>query len=59
MDNIFAYLNKYPELGITYKGINNNNLLLKAYSDSDWANCPDSRRSTTGYITTLGNNLIS
>jgi len=59
VDNIFAYLNKYPDLGITYNGINNNNLLLKAYSDSDWGNCTDSRRSTTGYITTLGNNLIS
>ena len=59
VDNIFAYLNKYPDLGITYRGINNHNLLLKAYSDSDWGNCIDSRRSTTGYITTLGNNLIS
>ena len=59
VDNIFAYLNKYPDLGITYTGINNHNLIIKAYSDSDWGNCLDSRRSTTGYITTLGNNLIS
>jgi len=59
VDNIFAYLNKYPELGITYTGINNYNLIIKAYSDSDWGNCLDSRRSTTGYLTTLGNNLIS
>jgi len=35
VDNIFAYLNKYPDLGIIYNGINNNNLLLKAYNDSD------------------------
>jgi len=59
VDNIFAYLNKYPDLGITYKGVQTSNLFIKAYSDSDWGNCLDSRRSTTGYLTTLGNNLIS
>ncbi|BBG99703.1 Far-red impaired responsive family protein, partial [Prunus dulcis] len=32
---------------------------LTAYSDADWAGCPDSRRSTTGYLIYLGNNLIS
>jgi hypothetical protein len=35
VDNIFAYLNKYPDLGITYKGVQNINLFIKAYSDSD------------------------
>ncbi|CAL9000117.1 unnamed protein product [Prunus brigantina] len=32
---------------------------LSAYSDADWAGCPDSRRSTTRYVITLGTNLIS
>ncbi|KAI5352182.1 hypothetical protein L3X38_005073 [Prunus dulcis] len=32
---------------------------LTAYSDAKWAGCPDSRRSTTGYVITLGTNLIS
>ncbi|KAI5342591.1 hypothetical protein L3X38_010466 [Prunus dulcis] len=32
---------------------------LSTYSDADWAGCPDSRRSTTGYVITLGTNLIS
>jgi len=59
VDNIFGYLNKYPDLGITYTGVNNHNLIIKAYSDSDWGNCLDSWRLTTGYLTTLGNNLIS
>ena len=61
LDNIFAYLIKYPDLGITYNAIltTTDNLLLKGYSDLDWANCIDSRRSTTGYITTLGGNIIS
>ena len=32
---------------------------LVAYSDADWAGCPDSRRSTSGYCVYLGDNLIS
>lgn len=32
---------------------------LSAYSDADWAGCPDSRRSTTGFCLYLGSNLIS
>jgi hypothetical protein len=32
---------------------------LTAYSDADWAGCPDSRRSTSGYCVYLDDNLIS
>ncbi|WVZ56997.1 hypothetical protein U9M48_007445 [Paspalum notatum var. saurae] len=32
---------------------------LTAYSDADWAGCPDSRRSTSGYCLFLGDNLVS
>ena len=35
VDNIFGYLNKYPDLGITYTRVNNHNLIIKAYNDSD------------------------
>jgi hypothetical protein len=32
---------------------------LTAYSDADWAGCPDSRRSTSGYCVYYGDSLIS
>ncbi|XP_071699859.1 uncharacterized mitochondrial protein AtMg00810-like [Rutidosis leptorrhynchoides] len=33
--------------------------LLVAYSDADWAGCPSTRRSTSGYCDFIGNNLLS
>ncbi|XP_071680045.1 uncharacterized mitochondrial protein AtMg00810-like [Lolium perenne] len=32
---------------------------LVAYSDADWAGCPDTRRSTSGYCVYLGSLLVS
>ncbi|GKD32422.1 ribonuclease H-like domain-containing protein [Tanacetum coccineum] len=32
---------------------------LVAYSDADWAGCPTTRGSTSGYCVFLGNNLLS
>ena len=32
---------------------------LIAYSDADWAGCPDSRRSTSGFCVFVGDNLVS
>jgi hypothetical protein len=34
-------------------------MLVSAFSDADWAGCPDDRRSTCGFAVFLGHNLIS
>ena len=34
-------------------------LTIRAFSDADWAGCPTTRRSTTGYLIFLGSTLVS
>jgi histone deacetylase 1/2 len=34
-------------------------ILVSAFSDADWAGCPDDRRSTGGFAVFLGSNMIS
>ena len=55
---IFAYLKGTADYGITYGGEVANNQKVVAYSDSDWAVCPLTRKSTTGYVILLCNGAV-
>jgi len=57
LDRIWAYLIKYPDLGLYIS--DNENIGLLGFSDSDWANCLMNRRNTTGYCFLFNRNLIS
>ena len=39
--------------------LSNNPIVLYGFSEADWAGCPTTRRSMTGYCTYLGGNCIS
>ena len=54
---ILRYLNHTTSDGLPIFRSSMNHLV--AYSDADWAGCPDTRRSTTGYCVFLGTTLIS
>ncbi|WVZ13928.1 hypothetical protein V8G54_011494 [Vigna mungo] len=54
---ILQYLKGTPGTGIHFPC--NSTIQLKAFCDSDWATCPNTRRSVTGFTIYLGNSLIS
>ena len=54
---IFRYIKSEPKLEPKYSRHGNNQLI--GYADSDWATNQDNRRSTTGYVFTLGGAAIS
>eukprot|EP00252_Welwitschia_mirabilis_P002409 TRINITY_DN1235_c0_g1_i6.p1 TRINITY_DN1235_c0_g1~~TRINITY_DN1235_c0_g1_i6.p1 ORF type:complete len:1428 (+),score=264.56 TRINITY_DN1235_c0_g1_i6:585-4868(+) len=54
---ILKYLKSAPGKGLLFS--KNGHLKIEAYTDADWAGCPDDRRSTTGYCTILGGNLVT
>ena len=51
------YLKANPSQGILFR--RNTGLALEAYTDADYAGSPIDRRSTTGYCTFLGGNLVT
>ena len=57
LKRILRYLQGTLDLGLHLRRSPVNELVV--YSDADWAGCPDTRRSTSGYAVFLGDNLIS
>ena len=54
---ILRYLKGNPGKGILFK--KNNHLRVEGYTDADWAGSINDRRSTSGYFTFVGGNLVT
>jgi hypothetical protein len=54
---ILRYVKGTAHLGLQFHVGPSSNLV--AYSDADWAGCPDTRKSTSGFYVFLGHNLVS
>ncbi|CAL9239925.1 unnamed protein product [Arabidopsis halleri] len=57
LKRIIRYIKGTLSLGINFS--NSTDSVLRAYSDSDWSGCKDTSRSTGGFCTFLGENIIS
>jgi hypothetical protein len=56
MKRILRYLQGTLDYGLLLRRSSSSDLV--AYTDADWAGCPDTRRSTSGYAMFLGDNLV-
>lgn len=54
---LLQYLKEAPGQGLLFPSVNQLNLI--GYCDADWARCPITRRSVTGFCIFLGKSLVS
>jgi hypothetical protein len=57
MKHILCYFCGTPNFGSLLRRSSSSDLVI--YTDADWAGCPDTRCSTSGYVVFLGDNLVS
>jgi hypothetical protein len=57
MKRILRYLRGTPNFSLLLRPSSRSDLVV--YTDVDWAGCPDTRRSTSGYAVFLRDNLVS
>ena len=57
LKRILRHIHNTLHLGLVLRPSSSADLMV--YSDVDWAGCPDTRKSTSGYAVFLGDNLIS
>ena len=54
---VMKYVKREPGLGILLSSTRTNRLTV--FCDADWASCPNTRRSVSGFLVKHGNSLIS
>nr|CAB3463731.1 unnamed protein product [Digitaria exilis] len=57
LKRVLRYIKGTPSVGVHLRATSSSS--LTAYSDADWAGCPDTRRSTSGFCVFLGDSLVS
>ena len=57
LKRVLRYVKGTPSIGIQLRAMTSPT--LTAYSDADWAGCPDTRHSTSGFCIFLGDALVS
>ena len=56
-ERVLRYLKKYPGTGPLFS--KHNYLKVEVFTDVDWAGAVDDRKSTSGYCTFVGGNLVT
>jgi len=57
LKRILRYIRGTLHLGLLLRPSSSTEMVV--YSDADWAGCPDTRKSTSGFAVFLGDNLVS